>query len=195
MDIVSQILGALKIGAKAAFTVFFACALCLAAAYYRSDLFEGIPPWVIPSILMGAIFSFALWFVPLSIWTGTKALAIIRAQYALWTAPGRKKRIEALITSAPPVIKYVLLYAIARQTQNMRAPPSALSTIRMMELGLIEQRGWRGSEDFRIPDEVWLVALSIEGFYPVHSGSMYAPWTADMPEERVLAHIPAEFRN
>lgn len=195
MDIVSQILGALKIGAKAAFTVFFACALCLAAAHYRRDLFEGIPPWVIPSILMGAIFSFALWFIPLFVWIAAKVVAQVRSLHALWSAPRRQKRIRASITNAAPVIKYALLYAIAKQTQNLRLPPSSLSTIRMVELGLIEQQGWRESEEFRIPDEVWRVTLTIPGFNPVNPAFMPAPWTAEMTEVRVLAHIPAEFKN
>lgn len=195
MEIISQILGALKIGAKAAFTVFFACALCLAAAYYRSDIFVAVAPWVIPSILLGAIFSFALWVIPLSVWIGTKVLEKLRTRLALWSAPRRQKRIEALITSSTPEIKYVLLYAVAKQTQYVNALPSSLTTIKMVEMGLIEQQGWRDSENFRIPDEVWRVALTIQGFYPENPGSMHPPWTTGLLGARVLSHIPARFKD
>ena len=193
MDIVGQIMSLLKISARAAFTLFAACALCLVAYHFRSDLFEGLPGWVMPLLRLSFLFTFVLWIIPASAAAVAALLRacrrILRAALAGW----RRRRLQRTILSSPLTAKYAILFALAHRSQRLRAIQSDPTTLRMLDDGLLKRTSWAGSTQFLIPDEVWRAALEIEGFFPESPRNMLQPWYDEIPMKRMLFHIPKKF--
>lgn len=193
MDIVGQLLAALTLSTRAAFTVFCACMVALASDHYHGELFEGLPAWVTPAIRLVAIFSFFLWFIPVVLLIMTKVASATKQGVAHLVLPVQQARIRKTVLGLPINAKYLLLFALSQQSQDIYAPRSAAITLRMLDLKLLERRPWGDPDDFRIPDLVWRTLLTIDGFAPVDSAAMPVPWRLHIPENRLLRHIPERF--
>ncbi|WP_103171591.1 hypothetical protein [Paracoccus sp. SY] len=192
MDIVGQLIAALKISGRAAFTVFSACALCLLAERYQPQLFAGLPIWVMPSLRVAVIFSFVVVVLAGLYWAGDSLATFAREKAKAARRPNNIRRLRKTIASSPLAIKYVLLYSVSQASRRVSAPPDHPVTIHMVDNNLIES-DYGDSHTFRITEDAWRAIISLPDFVPTNQTAMRRPFYEGADEERMKLDIPEQY--
>lgn len=191
MNYVEQVIAAVEASGKVVWSVFAACVAALAAEHYFPERFEGLPDWVLPVLLLAAIFTGVLSIAAVT----PPILKGIRWISKLALAPIRKRQVTKNLLALSLEELTVLSKALCEGERRIKIKPDLEATIRLQDKGLIERTPGNttfsgGKRIFLIPPDVWRIMLELDSFRIANKVNLLRLMERELSPKAMLPDLP-----
>jgi len=191
VNYVEQAIIAVEASAKVIWPVFFACLAVIGFEFYFSELFVGLPMWVMPIIRIVSIFTLVLCVASMA---GT----VLGYCKKLWTyiiRPFKKRSAQKTLLELGIAEVFVISTALAKGERTVRIKPDLPTALTLQDKGLIKPY-WSGVvtgdglSSFEVPQDVWRVILSMEEFRMSNPSALVNAQNQGANEATIKAALP-----